>query len=153
MDQDVRVRASSDDAPAPSVLGMTWTENLSLGDRGQVRAGGAGTLPDTHPDAFDEHVTVTVDRRARRPVVVVEGELDASGGSLLEAVITHVAEQGAREPVLVDLGAVRFADTHGLSPVLDGTAEIRTASTAVRRVLRLLGIPDPRPPGPTPRRR
>ena len=96
----------------------------------------------------EEQFAVTVDRRARRPVVVVAGELDAAGASLLRAVVDHVSGQGHRGPVLVDLGAVRYADTHGLAPVLDGTAEVRAASTAVRRVLRLLGLPDPRPAGP-----
>lgn len=100
--------------------------------------------------AVEERFTVTVDRRARRPVVVVEGELDASGASLLQAVIEHVVEQGNPGPVLVDLDAVRFADTHGLAPVLDGEAEIRTASRTVRRVLRLLGVPAPHPSGPAP---
>ncbi len=127
-----------------------WTEDLPRERRRQVRTGEAGSLPDTVPTAFDEHVAVTVDRHAHRPVVVVEGELDASGASLLEAVVQHLVAQGATTPVLVDLGAVRFADTHGLAPVLDPAIEIRAVSTAVRRVLRLLGIAGPRPPGPTP---
>ena len=106
----------------------------------------------SHADGgpFEEHVNVTVDRCSRRPVVVVSGALDASGAPLLEAVMQHVTDQGPPGPVLVDLGAVSFADTHGLAPVLDRSTEVRAASMAVRRVLRLLGIPAPRPPGPVP---
>ncbi len=129
---------------------MTRTEDLRLDRRRHARPGGAGTVRTTGRAAFEERFTVTVDRRAHRPLVVVEGELDASGSSLLQAVIQHVVEQGNPGPVLVDLDAVSFADTHGLAPVLDGEAEIRTASRAVRRVLRLLGVPVPLPPGPTP---
>jgi anti-anti-sigma factor len=103
---------------------------------GTVR-GSAGLL--------DEQFGVTVDRSSRRPVIVVAGELDAAGASLLRAVIDHVREQGAVGPVQLDLGAVRYADTHGLAPVLDGGTEIRAASMAVRRVLHLLGLPGPRP--------
>lgn len=78
--------------------------------------------------------------------MAVTGELDVSGASLLEAVLQHVRERcddGA--PVPVDLGGVRYADTHGLAPVLDGAVHIRSASSAVRRVLRLLGQPIPVP--------
>lgn len=110
--------------------------------------GAAGEDVATHgpgrADALPDRFTVTIDRRARRPVVVVTGELDASGASLLEAVVDHVTGQGAHGPVLVDLGAVCFADTHGLAPVLDGTTEVRAASPVVRRLLRLLGLPEPR---------
>lgn len=119
---------------------MTPTEEFPLDRTGRSHPGGA----------FEEHVAVTVDRRSRRPVVIVSGELDASGAPLLEAVLQHVTDQSPRGRVLVDLGAVEFADTHGLAPVLDRGTEVRAASTAVRRVLRVLGIPAPRPPGPVP---
>jgi anti-anti-sigma regulatory factor len=106
---------------------------------------GEGTTVRCGAGLLDEQFGVTVDRSSRRPVIVVVGELDAAGASLLRAVIDHVREQGAVGRVPLDLGAVRFADTHGLAPVLDGGTEIRAASMAVRRVLHLLGLPGPRP--------
>lgn len=127
---------------------MTSTDDLRTAPRGPARTGSRDAVAPPRASAPEEHFTVTVDRRSRRPVVIAAGELDAASAPLLEAVIQHVTDQGARGPVLVDLAAVDFADTHGLAPVLDRATEIRAASTAVHRVLRLLRIPGPRLPGP-----
>ncbi len=92
----------------------------------------------------DERLTVTVDRAPPRTVVSVTGDLDVTGASLLGAVLEHVGERDGL-PVVVDLSGVRSADSHGIAPVLDGRTEIRAASAAVRRVLRVLDRPVPGP--------
>ena len=109
--------------------------------------------PDLVPDgrsAACDRMLVDVRRTSPRPLVIVRGELDVSGASLLTAVLEHVQERGD-EGVDVDLSGVTFADTHGLAPVLDGPAVVVAASPAVRWVLDLLGaLEAPAPAAPAP---
>jgi anti-anti-sigma regulatory factor len=74
------------------------------------------------------------------PVLVVHGDLDQDGAALLDAVVEHVAP-GTGQPVPVDLGAVDFADTHGIEPLLRRDVVVLAASPAVHRLLRLVGAP------------
>ena len=89
-------------------------------------------------------LSMEIRRNAPRPVVAVSGELDLAGTELLEALVAHVR---ATDPgvVAVDLDRVTFIDTHGLAPVLEPDVVLVAASPAVRRLLRLLGLPEPRP--------
>ena len=83
-------------------------------------------------------------RDGPRPVVAVSGELDLAGKDLLEAVLAHV--RSTRPGVVaVDLSRVSFVDSHGVSPVLEWDVVLVAASPAVRRLLRLLGLPAPEP--------
>ena len=126
--------------------------------RGPSHAG-AGPLHDAAPPAGSVRadvtfgLAITVDRTARRPVVVVHGELDATGEPLLAAVLEHVAATDGA-PVLADLSDVSDADTHGLLPALRRDVVIVAASPQVRRLLAALVAPRPRRiPAPVPGRR
>ncbi|MGY1835485.1 STAS domain-containing protein [Blastococcus sp. SYSU DS0510] len=84
-----------------------------------------------------------VRRDGRQPVVAVSGELDLVGRELLEAVLAHV--RSTHDGVLaLDLSGVTFANSHGLSPALDGDVVLVAASPPVRRLLRLMGHPTDR---------
>ncbi len=100
-----------------------------------VGAPAAAAVPD---------LALQIRRGGRRSLVVVSGELDSAGRELLDAVLAHVrsTEPGS---VDVDLGQVTFADTHGLAAVLGRDVVLVDASPAVARLLRLLGLPLPRP--------
>lgn len=78
-------------------------------------------------------------------VVVAEGELDIVGAPhLMEAV-----PEGGTEPVVLDLGAVRFMDSSGLRALLEVRRTcadsgrpfaLARPSDAVRRVLQLVDL-------------
>jgi anti-anti-sigma regulatory factor len=85
-------------------------------------------------------LSLEVRRDGRRPVIAVSGELDLVGMELLEAVLAHV-RSGHDGVVAVDLSGVSFANSHGLSPVLDGDVVLVAASPQVCRLLRLMGHP------------
>jgi anti-anti-sigma factor len=128
-------------APSP-----TWATS-SAGRPGAVAPRGHFVLPPSEDSSANEHaadVSMEIWRDGPRPVVEVSGELDLSGKELLEAVLAHVRSTHPGV-VAVDLGGVSFIDTHGLSPVLERDVDLVAASPAVRRMLRLLGLPVPRP--------
>lgn len=89
-------------------------------------------------------LSMEIRRDGRRPVVAVSGELDLAGKDLLEAMLAHVRSTHSGT-VAVDLAQVSFVDTHGVSPVLGRDVVLVAASPAVRRLLRLLGLPLPGP--------
>lgn len=68
------------------------------------------------------------------PCITVSGELDVATAPLLRAVLEHVQRRTSRR-VEVDLRDVRFADSHGLEPVVAAGVAVRAASAPVRRVL------------------
>jgi hypothetical protein len=100
----------------------------------------------------DGGLRVEVRWSARPPVLVGPGDLDQDGAALLDAVVEHVMA-GTGQPVPVDLGAVDFADTHGLEPLLRRDVVLLAASPPVRRLLRLVGAPPVRGVQPRPRHR
>lgn len=120
------------------------------------RAGAGGSrLRETQPS----ELTVQVRRDLPRPLVSVAGELDLASAGLLSAMLDHVRRSWSRHmapapelhdlDVDVDLTRVTFADSHGLAPVLDSRTRIIAVSSAVRRLLLLLGdLPLTSPPLP-----
>lgn len=106
-------------------------------------------------------LSIQVRQDLPRPLVSVAGELDLASVGLLIAMLDHVRQGLHRRAgattaleevtVDVDLTAVTFADSHGLTPLLDSPTRIVAASSAVRYVLTLLRslslTPPPVPPG------
>lgn len=77
--------------------------------------------------------------------VVVHGDIDASGGILLD---DFLAERPPPAPTLIDLADVDFIDSSGLRTLLlaarrthaeGSTLRLRDVGTAVRRVLDITG--------------
>lgn len=89
-----------------------------------------------------EDLSVDIRWDAPGPVLAVAGALDTLGRDLLEAVLLHV-RRSRPGPIAVDLAGVSFVDTQGFSPVLAPDVVLVAASPAVRRLLRLLGLPLP----------
>jgi anti-sigma B factor antagonist len=82
------------------------------------------------------------------PVVRVAGEVDIQTSPALEAQLQSVLDQGHRS-VVVDLGAVTFLDSTGLSALIGGLkrcqasgGELRLVSprSNVRKVLEVTGL-------------
>ncbi|MEO5724037.1 MAG: STAS domain-containing protein [Ilumatobacteraceae bacterium] len=87
-------------------------------------------------------------RIAADDVIVVIGEIDLAGGSILEAA---VAEHESERPVVLDLEAVAFVDSSGLRSLLGmrrraserGTLVVlRNPSAEVLRLLEITGTGD-----------
>ncbi len=96
---------------------------------------------ESHEAGRDDSVSLDIDLRCvrSRPLVVVSGELDLASEPLLASVFDHVFARHPEAAVRADLGAVSFADSHGLAPILDNDAiEVIAASPAVRRTMLLL---------------
>jgi anti-sigma B factor antagonist len=81
--------------------------------------------------------------------VIAEGDIDLSGGPLLEAAI--VQRESAPGPVVIDLGAVEFIDSSGLRSLLAASRRagergssvvLRRPSVGVRRLLAITGTTD-----------
>lgn len=79
-----------------------------------------------------------------RPVVTVVGALDTCAAAPLSAALDQVRRSG-RAAAEVDLSRVHYADSHGLTPLLDGQVTIRRTSPVVRRLMAALDIPASRP--------
>jgi len=81
-------------------------------------------------------------------VFVIVGDLDAGAADVLDTVLRD-AERDA-QPVVLQLGGVRFADSTGLAPIAEAVRrcrragrrqpEIRSVSDGVRRVYATLGV-------------
>jgi anti-sigma B factor antagonist len=94
-------------------------------------------------------ISASINRDAGTTTVVVSGEIDfASGPTVDKAIHDAVATDGV-ETVLVDLSAVRFLDSSGITLLLNGRrlANAKTISYRVvgaqgtaRRVLELSGV-------------
>lgn len=81
-------------------------------------------------------------------VIVVHGDIDISGGPILEALI--VSRENA-EPIVIDLGDVFFIDSSGLRSLLGAsrraqarntTVVLRTVGSEVARLLQITGTTD-----------
>lgn len=113
-------------------------------------AGGPAQARTKQLAATSAAVRIDVCHGLPRPLVQVSGELDIAAVPLLVAMLDHArrrhppAHGGPQQrttadmPVDVDLSRVSFADSHGLAPILNGTATVVSASAGVRRVLELL---------------
>lgn len=81
-------------------------------------------------------------------VLVVVGDLDAGAADAIDSALRE-AERDA-QPVVLQLGGVRFADSTGLAPIAEAVRrcrthgrrqpEIRSVSDGVRRVYTTLGV-------------
>ncbi|MGY1711599.1 STAS domain-containing protein [Geodermatophilus sp. SYSU D00758] len=103
-------------------------------------------------DPWSEGLSAEIRTGPAGPVVVVRGDLDATGERLVTAVLEYLAAVGGG-PVAVDLRAVPFADSHGLAPLLRPGVVLVAASPAVRRLLALMGARPCRGVPPVPSRR
>ena len=81
-------------------------------------------------------------------LVALTGELDLTVGPLLDAAVSHVLDDGMRS-VLLDLDALRFCDSTGLSALLrtcrrvreaGGTCVVAAARGQVQRLLDLTSM-------------
>lgn len=102
------------------------------------------SVPRPTPEpAWTAELAVEIRPGRLRPLVVVTGELEQTGGPLVSAVVEYVLRTDGG-PVAVDLSQVPFADDRGLRSLLRADVVITSASPSVRRLLRLLGAPPPR---------
>jgi len=114
------------------------------------RQGTSTTTAAVRPGAL--RCTCAVDRG--RLELRIRGEIDVANVHLLDAWLG--AAQAVGNPVVLDLGAVPFLDSSALKALLQAAGRsavrIRSATPAVRRVLRVSGVDqvitvDPSPPG------
>lgn len=91
-----------------------------------------------------EHTTWLTAEPDAAGVLVLSGELDIVTAPLLETLLGEAPARGERR--VVDLGAVSFADSYGLVPLVRRREELvlRGERPLVRRVLDLLAEPDRR---------
>ena len=90
---------------------------------------------------------VSVVRSGIRAVVRLTGELDCATAPELEAALLELTGRDAPRIVIVEAGALTFADVVGLGLIIDaaqrlapsGQLRVRDASRQVARVLSLLG--------------
>jgi len=90
---------------------------------------------------------VSVVRSGIRAVVRLTGELDCATAPELEAALADLTGRDAPRIVIVEAGALTFADVVGLGLIIDtaqrlapsGQLRVRDASRQVARVLTLLG--------------
>ena len=90
---------------------------------------------------------VSVVRSGIRAVVRLAGELDCATAPELEAALAGLTGHNAPRIVIVEVGALTFADVVGLGLIIDtaqrlapsGQLRVRDASRQVARVLSLLG--------------
>jgi len=90
---------------------------------------------------------VSVVRSGIRAVVRLTGELDCATAPELEAALADLTGRDASRIVIVEAGALTFADVVGLGLIIDtaqrlapsGQLRVRDASRQVARVLTLLG--------------
>jgi anti-sigma B factor antagonist len=90
--------------------------------------------------------SITIDHDGTREIIIV-GELDAyAAPRLMDMLLRAMADDYRR--VVVDLGAVSFADSSGVRPLAqaarllqtEGTVRVRATRPNVRRVLDLTGV-------------
>jgi anti-sigma B factor antagonist len=80
------------------------------------------------------------------PTIALSGELDSSNVGQLEAAVSSILAEHP-ERVILDLGALRFMDSAGISVLVSLAAEldtlqIRNPSPIVRRVIEITGLTD-----------
>jgi anti-sigma B factor antagonist len=95
-----------------------------------------------------EEFTVTVSQQADRAIVEIRGELDAATGPTVSDAVSALTRHGLAD-VVIDLDAVTFVDSHGLSTLLashreatqrDMTFRVVNLQPAVAKLFRITGV-------------
>jgi anti-anti-sigma factor len=93
-------------------------------------------------------IAVDVLRDAGAAVVTIDGELEFGTAAKLRTTLSDLAQEDA-DPVVIDLAAVRFIDSTGLSLLVQAKQrfsaqgrrfELRRASGRVSRVIQISGL-------------
>ena len=94
-------------------------------------------------------LSLAVDHRDEECIVTLDGELDVSTAPKLHEVLAAVVSQEAPDPIILDLAALRFVDSTGLSLLvstnkrmkdLDRILILENAQPIVRRLLEVTGL-------------
>jgi anti-sigma B factor antagonist len=93
-------------------------------------------------------LVVEVTREGNRAVVRIEGEVEFATAPRLRATLLDLAQEGA-SPVVVDLAAVTFLDSAGISLLIQAKKRLtsvnsdlvlRSPQQNIRRVLEISGV-------------
>jgi anti-sigma B factor antagonist len=109
-----------------------------------------GTLPPvpTEDPVVEPTIALSVEHQDRGAVVTVGGDLEFGTAASLRSALIDLAQQGC-DPLVVDLSALDFIDSTGLSLLVQAkqriesqghTFRLRRPTDRVRRVLEISGL-------------
>jgi anti-sigma B factor antagonist len=96
-------------------------------------------------------MTVSIVRADRTATLVVSGDIDLATSPVLERHLANTLAVGDVDNVIIDLSAVQFLDSSGITVLLIGRRRARAANTRFRvrganklveKILRLTGVFD-----------
>ncbi len=92
---------------------------------------------------------IDIEHAAEQILIRAQGEVDLSNAARLQETLDSAFEEKPARPMLVDLGALQFIDSTGLSVLVEATRrsrengnrfQVRGATGQVRRVLEIAGV-------------
>jgi anti-sigma B factor antagonist len=96
-------------------------------------------------EATEPLLSVSIERDGSTAVVKIEGEVEFATAPRLRATLVDLAIEGAN-PVILDLGAVTFLDSAGISLLIQAKKRLQSAGSDLllrspqRNVMRVLEI-------------